>query len=284
MGGDTPTEFSPLARAIGKAHSVIFTFQGLRPLAEGQGLYEAWAVKARDTISLGRFNINDAGMPVDENGVPIERFTSLDKNIDKAIGMLITIQSPTSIPDRPSAAQILQGTVDKSVAHLTVPAPNGIEEAGGFYRVFTPTDGPDTNEASGLWAISADGTPSLSLSGTTQGFLYEHFIFINNVTVFMGRFSATDQPDSANLSSGEQPAPSVPGEDFLQNPPMGLEFPADLSGARLIVTLEPRIGDQLAPSQLVVLEAILPAGLKGGETIVLTNRTAEFPTATALVF
>jgi hypothetical protein len=63
-----------------------------------------------------------------------------------------------------------------------------------------------------------------------------------------------------------------------------LTFPADLGGARLLLTLEPVLDDTADPSQLVVLEAILPAGLQGGEIIELTNRAADFPTGTAVIF
>jgi hypothetical protein len=52
----------------------------------------------------------------------------------------------------------------------------------------------------------------------------------------------------------------------------------------LILTLEPRLADSVDPSQLIVLEAILPAGLSGGETITPVNRAAGFPTGTAVLF
>jgi len=61
-------------------------------------------------------------------------------------------------------------------------------------------------------------------------------------------------------------------------------FPADLSGARFILTLEPILDDTIDPSQLVVLEAIMPAGLQGGEIVEMINRTADFPTGTAVIF
>jgi len=51
-----------------------------------------------------------------------------------------------------------------------------------------------------------------------------------------------------------------------------------------LLTLEPILGDSADPSQLVVLEAVLPAGLQGGEVITLTNRTANFPIGTAAIF
>jgi len=100
----------------------------------------------------------------------------------------------------------------------------------------------------------------------------------------MGRFNNPEARDFANLYSGPEPAPAFPGEDFVANAPAGLTFPADLGGARLLLTLEPVLDDTADPSQLVVLEAILPAGLQGGEIIELTNRAADFPTGTAVIF
>ena len=87
------------------------------------------------------------------------------------------------------------------------------------------------------------------------------------------------------MGCGEEPPPDFPGEDFLVNAPAGLVFPADLGGARLLLTLEATVGDtSVDPSQLVVLEAILPASVTGGEIIELTNQTANFPVGTAAIF
>ena len=108
---------------------------------------------------------------------------------------------------------------------------------------------------------------------------------INGIPLTMGRFKTTDTRDLRNPWSGPltDTAPAVPGEDFVANAPAGFTFPADLSGSRLLVTLEALYGDRVEPSQLIVLEGTLPA-VVGGEIIQLTNQTANFPTGTAVIY
>lgn len=282
--GNTPRQFNPLPAALGDLRGVALGFEGLRPLTDQQGRYAVWVfLDNRDVIALGPFNVNEQGRPVNSSGDIIERFTA-DQNLFSTVSVLITIE-PGGVPgESPGQAAILQGPFIDGVAQLNVPAPLLTTEAAGSYRVFTPTDGPDTNEGSGLWAVSEDGGPLLQLPPLNNVYSWEHYIILNGQALTMGRFRSPVAPDFANPFSGPEPAPEFPGEDFLENAPEGVEFPADLSGARFLLTLEPVLDDTAEPSQLVVLEAILPAGLQGGEIIELTNRTAEFPTGTAVIF
>ena len=284
--GRTPTEFSPLVRAVGEVRGVLLRFNGLTPLEASVGIYEAWALLARSqSRSLGRFRVDASGQLFDEGGAPIQNFGTDDANLRDALGIVITIEPPEDgAPERLSGFQILQGPFIEGVANLTVPAPAEITSAIGSYRVFTPTDGPGTNETSGLWALGADDSPSLSLPQVTQAFRYEAFVVINGIAASMGRIAGTAAPDSGNPFSGEQPAPQVPGEDFLFNAPAGLNFPVDLSRSRVLLTLEPTVDDTAGPSQLVVLETILPGRLGGEEIVALLNVAAQFPTGRAVLF
>ena len=214
----------------------------------------------------------------------IDRFTA-SESLFSAISILIAIEPTGDIGDAPSEAGILQGPFIDGIATLVVPFPAGIQEASGSYRVFTPTDGPNTNEGSGVWAINANGQPTMTLADINNIYMYEHFVVINGIPVTMGRFRTTNTKDLRNPWSGPMntEAPAVPGEDFLANAPAGLTFPADLSGSQLLVTLEALYGDRVEPSQLVVLEGTLPA-VVGGEIIQLTNQTANFPTGTAVIY
>ena len=283
--GQTPTEFRPLPASLGDVRGVAMGFEQLRPRGEDQGTYAAWINLDRgNVVPLGKFSVNEAGQPLDENGEVIERFEA-DQRVFGAVSVLITIEvNPDAIGNVPAGTAILQGPFFEGIAELVVPVPFGIESAAGRYRVFTPTDGPDTNEGSGVWAIDTEGEPLLDLPPTNNIYAYEHFMIINGTPVIMGRFRAIDAPDTICAHCGEEVAPEVPGEDFLVNAPEGLVFPADLTGARLIVTLEGIVSDFADPSQLVVMDVILPAGLEGGEIIELTNRTALFPAGRAVIF
>ncbi len=282
--GDTPRQFNPLPAALGDLRGIALGFEGLEPLGEGEGIYAAWLnLENREGVALGPFNVNSDGRPIFPNGDPIDRFTS-DRNVFSSVSVLITI-APAGAPGAtPGQAPILQGPFLDGVAQLSVPAPLLIGQSSGSYRVFTPTDGPDTNEGSGLWAVDVDGAPLLQLPPLNNIYSWEHYMVIDGQALTMGRFRSPILPDFANPFSGPLPAPQFPGEDFLFNAPSGIVFPADLSGARFLLTLEPILDDTIDPSQLVVLEAIMPAGLQGGEIIELINRTADFPTGTAVIF
>lgn len=282
--GQTPTEFRPLPAALGDLRGLALGFQGLLALTPEEGIYAAWVNLDRgEVIGLGGFQVNAAGRPIDDNGAVIDRFTST-QNLFKAVSVLITIEVTGTVGSAPSAAVMLQGPLIDGVANLRVPAPLGIDQASGSYRVFTPTDGPGTNEGSGLWGVGVDDTALLDLPPLNAVYAYEHYLEINGQTLTLGRFTNPALPDFANPHSGADPAPAFPGEDFLVNPPAGVVFPADLAGTRVLITLEPVLDDSADPSQLVILDAILPAGLVGEEIIDLTNQVVGFPTGTAVIF
>jgi hypothetical protein len=282
--GETPRQFNPLPTALGDLRGVALGFEKLLPLGPGEGRYAAWLnLENRDIIALGPFNVNSEGRPVNPNGELIQRFTA-DRNLFSSVSVLITI-APSGVPGpSPGQAPILQGPFFDGVAELSVPAPLFIDESAGSYRVFTPTNGPDTAEGSGVWSVDFDGEPLLQLPPLNNIYAWEHYMIIDGQTLSMGRFNSPILPDFVNPFSGPLPAPLFPGEDFLFNAPPGIVFPADLTGAHLLLTLEPIFDDTIDPSQLVVLEAILPAGLQGGEIIELTNRTSDFPTGTAAIY
>jgi len=282
--GDTPRQFNPLPTALGDLRGVALGFERLESLADSQGGYVAWLnLENRDIIGLGTFDVNSDGRPINSNGEVIERFTA-GESLFSAVSVVITIETGGQAGVAPLGVAILQGPFINGVAQLSVPAPLLIEESFGAYRVFTPTDGPDTNEGSGVWATSEEGGPLLGLPPLNSIYSYEHYMIIDGQTLTMGRFTSPILPDFICRFCGPLDEPLYPGEDFLFNAPPGLTFPADLSGATLLVTLEPILADSADPSQLVVLEAVLPAGVQGGEVITLTNQTANFPIGTAAIF
>jgi len=280
--GQTPSEFRPLPAALGDLRGVALGFEGLAPLAEG--LYSAFLnLDNGDVVRLGGFNVNGNGRPVDGQGNVIDRFTA-DQNLFSSVSLVVSIEPLGIIGSTPGLAPILQGPFIDGIASLSVPAPLFLNDASGSYRVFTPTDGPDTNEGSGVWAVSGGGEPTLTLPPLNNLFIYEHFMVIGGMPITMGRFVVADSADFLNPWSGPLPAPAVPGEDFLANAPAGFTFPANLSGAQLVVTLEPLLNDSVIPSQLVVLQGTLPTPSAGGEVVQLTNETGNFPTGTAIIF
>ena len=78
----------------------------------------------------------------------------------------------------------------------------------------------------------------------------------------------------------------LPGEDFLHNPPQGVAFPLDLSGASVYVTLEPWLDfdkDPAAPFFLKILEGQVPADPVSLTPYDLSSLADQLPTGTATI-
>ena len=284
----TPTEITPLPRALGEVAAVRVNMQGLAPLDPTRdGTYLLWGLGERnETRLLSVFFVNESGVVVDENGMPIDTFTTDEVAMRTLQGILVTIEAnPAS--ESPGGMQVISGTFIDRVADLTVPISSGITSATGTLRVFTPTDGPDTNENSGIWMVDAAGEPSLNMPDTTAALQYETFIEIGGQNLNLGRFDVVDKADdSCRFCAGiaEFSQPERPGDDLLKNPPAGLVFPIDISGAIVRISLEGRFNDFAQQSQLIVFEAVLPSGLVGGEIVGYTNLAGSFPTGQAVLY
>lgn len=75
--------------------------------------------------------------------------------------------------------------------------------------------------------------------------------------------------------------PPEPGEDYMLNAPPGLEFPVDLSGAPIYVTIEPEPDDSPAPFNLQTLVGTVPENAVSHHTYILNPGWMTFPTGTA---
>jgi hypothetical protein len=118
-----------------------------------------------------------------------------------------------------------------------------LNSTSAFYTLSTPTNGPNTDELSGVWFVDSLTNAGSSVAGLKlpvlySGWRYEGWAEINGTYVSTGRFS---NPKAADLFKGYSSTSSgypFPGEDFLLNAPAGLTFPTDLSGQKIFVSLE----------------------------------------------
>ena len=69
--------------------------------------------------------------------------------------------------------------------------------------------------------------------------------------------------------------PNYPGEDFLVNAPDGLEFPTDLRGAAVVISIEPSPDDSAAPFFLKPLFDQVPEDATDHTVIEMDNYIAE---------
>lgn len=282
-GGEEPDET--------EMGSLFLTINGMTPLP-GDAHMEGWVVTlANSARSVGKFTVDDTGTLVDLSGNPIEE-RRFDTNfaLDSALVMYITIEPPGDANDIPSETRLMGGLFVDGQASLRAADFEGIEDeltlAVGTYIVETPTDGPGTNETSGIWFVNLTGGPparGLRVAIPIQGWQFQAWAEFDGIPVDMGVISHHSQPDESSLHSGPQLGYNYPGEDFLVNAPAGLNFPVTVDGARVYVTLEPDSDPDPGPSQFVLFEARVPGEPAQGQTYNMANLIDQFPIGTAIL-
>jgi hypothetical protein len=182
----------------------------------------------------------------------------------------------------------LAGSVADSKADLTVAATDALGDdftsATGSYILATPTNGSETNELSGIWFLDPSGpSATLTLPTLPTGWKYEGWAVIDGTPVTSGKFTAVDEADESDPYSGAEDAPPFPGEDFVENAPSGLTFPTDLSGGKVVISVEPDPDDDTAPFALKPLVHDVPDPAADHTSYDMTNNAAAFPTGTATI-
>ncbi len=224
-------------------------FVGLEDLGDDYA-YEGWLIVDGAPVSAGIFT-------VDADGNASQ--TSFEVNADDlaaATTYVLTIEpSPDSDP-APSPVHILAGDFSGNSADLTVghgaALANDFTASTGTYILATPTDMDDTNEKSGVWFLdpTAGPGPGLDLPTLPEGWAYEGWAVVDGTPISTGTFTSVTGADSDASFSGSQPGPPFPGEDLLVNAPAGLDFPVDLAGKTVVISVEPVPDNSPAPFTL----------------------------------
>lgn len=169
-----------------------------------------------------------------------------------------------------------------------------VAAASGQYMLGTPTDGNDTlNERSGVWfGYYSQGTALLQLPTPKPGWIYEGWAIIDGQPLTTGRFRFAAGRDLFNgFSDRISATPEVPGEDLLRDPPVAvfpnLNFPADLAGDIIRVSLEPDLDGSdptgQSPFGMTVLENEVPNRAEPHLIYDLKNKGTNFPKATIVL-
>lgn len=242
-------------------YPVALTFEGLESLGE-DFVYEGWVVIDDGPVSTGRFTIDAEGE---------QRFhsASLAGELSDAKTFILTIEPAEGDDPAPADAHVLAGDVVDGVAQLNVAHPaalgNDFSNAGGQFVLATPTTTVEDDELSGIWFIDiVDGsaTTGLELPELPTGWVYEGWAVIDGQPVSTGTFLDPASGDDFNGFSGtDSTGPNYPGEDFIQNAPEGLDFPTDLTGATVVISIEPQDDDSPAPFAFKPLAAQVPEGI-----------------------
>ena len=109
--------------------------------------------------------------------------------------------------------------------------------------------------------------------------VYEGWALLNGVPVSTGTFTETTGPDASSRFS-EAGGPPFPGEEFLLNAPDGYEFPINLAGQSIMISMEPVPDNSPKPFVLKPLLSEIPADAEVN-TVLEINRNRSFPTGTA---
>ncbi len=222
-------------------------------------VYEGWIMVDGSPVTTGTFSVDADG------NLSKTAFTLTSDQVSKATAFILTIEPMPDADPAPSKVHILAGDVSSSKAMLTVDhsAALGTDFAtsSGKYILATPTNDVDADENSGVWFLdNSSGSPvaGLNLPALPEGWEYEGWAVINGQPVTTGKFTSVDVADASAPFSGSMAGPPFPGEDFLMNAPNGLTFPTDLSGGKVVISVEPMPDNSDAPFLLKPLLGDVP--------------------------
>lgn len=262
--------------ASGDKKSFEVSFKNLPKLGEGW-VYEGWfTIEGQSPVTAGIFTVDDKGK-LSKNTFEV------DKNfVDNAKDYVLTIE-PSPDPDpKPSKVHILGGVVKDGTASLDTKHGLAIKtdfsSVAGQYQIATPTDGPNSNELSGVWFSK------LTLPTLAEGWKYEGWAVIDGKPVSTGTFLETDKRDESGKHNGTVAAgPATPGEDFLRNAPEGLTFPTNLQGKPIVISVEPFPDDSPAPFIMKPLKATVGENAKDHTLYDMTKDLSTLPSGTVTI-
>ena len=249
-------------------------------------VYEGWIIVNGSPVSTGTFTVNDAGN--------LSR-TSFAVNADQlaaATTFVLSIEPAVDPDPAPAATKLLAGDFSGNTASVglnPVTSSGNFDNASGVFFLRTPTDempgaGNNGNDQYGVW-FGTPGMPptsGLNLPPLADGWKYEGWVVVDGVgPLTTGTFTAFEARDESNGFSGTEnnAGPPIPGEDFFLNAPAGFNFPLDVRGRTVVISVEPSPDNSPAPFLLKPL-----VGTAGNDTAPATNNFAlnasSFPTGT----
>ncbi|TKG92912.1 anti-sigma factor [Puteibacter caeruleilacunae] len=239
-------------------------------------VYEGWIIVNGAALSSGKFVVNDNGE------LSHTSFIIQQELLESTSAFVLTIEPYPDNDPGPSSVHILGGDISGNSGSLSVShgaaLGSDFADAMGKYILATPTNGAGTDENSGVWFLDiSSGSPAAGLDLPTlpDGWQYEGWVVVDGQPVTTGKFTMVDTADDADPFSGDQPGPSFPGEDFLMDAPVGLNFPLDLSGAKVVISIEPMPDNSEAPFLLKPLLGDVPANAADHTVYMMDNISGD---------
>lgn len=219
--------------------NLLIDFTGLEELGS-DFVYEGWLIVNGSPVSKGTFT--SVSFP--------QTFPVGIDDLNSASTFVLSIEPATDNDPAPAATKLLAGDFSSS---------------WGKYILATPTDADDSNEASGVWFLdnsSGSAAVGLGLPTLTDGWKYEGWIVLNGTPISTGTFT---DPATADDNAATSPykgttgnGPGFPGEDYLIGSAAGVNFPTDLKGATVVVSVEPYPDNSTLPFTLKPLAHSVP--------------------------
>ncbi|MFK8060467.1 MAG: anti-sigma factor [Polaribacter sp.] len=241
-------------------------------------VYEGWLIVNGAPVSTGTFT--SVSFP--------QTYTVDINNLNTATKFVLTIEpagETGAAALAPAATKLLAGDFSGNSAsvnsdNIVVDNSGAIKTLGaswGKYILATPTDADDTNEASGVWFLDNSNPPAiagLGLPTLSAGWKYEGWVVFNGTPVSTGTFTTPNGADDNAATSPFKGAtgngPGYPGEDYLIGSAAGVNFPTDLKGATVVISVEPSPDNSPAPFALKPLAHMIPANATNHTVINMT--------------
>ncbi|MDX6747260.1 anti-sigma factor [Polaribacter sp. PL03] len=227
-------------------------------------VYEGWLIVNGSPVSTGTFT-----------SVTFPQTYTVDiSNLQTATKFVLSIEPAVDSDPLPAATKILAGDFSGNSAsvnsdNIVVDASGAIktlDASWGKYILATPTDADTTNEASGVWFLDNTNSPAvagLGLPTLTAGWKYEGWVVLGGTPVSTGTFTSAEGADDNAATSPFKGTtgngPGYPGEDYLMGSAAGVDFPTDLKGATIVISVEPSPDNSAAPFTLKPLAHMVPA-------------------------
>jgi len=253
------------ATVVSTTSGLTINLDGLEALGD-DFVYEGWVIVDGSPVSTGTFSSVSFPQTFQVNTAQLNEATMFVLSIEPAI-------DPDPLP---ADTKILAGGFSGDSATVNSDLVADFSQASGAYILATPTDTDDTNEESGVWFLdnsSGSAVTGLNLPTLSAGWKYEGWAVINGTPVSTGTFlDASMADDNAATSPFKGDAgngPGYPGEDYLQNAPVGMTFPTDLKGATIVISVEPSPDNNDAPFTLKPLAHMVPSNAMNHTTITM---------------
>lgn len=241
-------------------------------------LYEGWVIVDDVPISTGTFSVDGTGVASQS------QFTVDSQILSKATKFVLSIEPTSDSSPLPADTKIFTGGFNGNVAFLNTGTVASFVDISGKFIVAAPTGtGAEDEKYSGIWFldnISGSAVAGLELPILEAGWKYEGWVAVEGKLLSTGTFLSISGSDEAAPFSGVNPGPAYPGEDFLENTPEGLQFPEDLRGRFVVISVEPFPDNSPKQFTLKPLFGRIPDDVIGVQQIGI-NIVASFPSGSA---